>query len=434
MNTLIDTLRAHALFYEVKRQLAAEKSATSFGRQLLLLTIDFPPKVSGGVYRPAALVKYASAAGYKVSVIAASSNAPTTRAGLDLLKYIGDEPRVIMFTPPQINPSVRFFPYIDGGLVSAACMVKAAMKRLRGPIPGTIIASGPPFCSFVAGYLLARAQGRRLILDYRDEWSECPFDFVEKSREGLRWESRCLEQASLIIMTTESQKRHLGQVFGDLVSSKCVVIPNGWEPDFAPESHTLPHTEFDRVVLTFAGKLGGHTDPKRFLDALYRLLQRRPDLKDKLLVRFIGAKGHDAMHRIDAFPIQEILDIVPAISPIKAVGFIRSSQALLLFHDARFARYLPGKIYEYIASSVPILLLDDCGESDRLVRELQLGWSVNTDDDSGIETILDGFIAKQRDNVNIRTRSTTVQRWLEAHERSRLSQLFIEQLARAVGS
>ena len=70
--------------------------------------------------------------------------------------------------------------------------------------PDIVVASSPTFSGFVAGYFISRRLKCPLVLDYRDEWSENPFQFVRKTAFGRAWEKRCLRHATKVIFTTES--------------------------------------------------------------------------------------------------------------------------------------------------------------------------------------------------------------------------------------
>lgn len=394
--------------------------------RLLLLVREFAPAIAGGVYRPAALARYAQRAGWKVTVVTVAETATPTRAGLKLLDYVGAEVEVERIAAPRLHPSVRLFPSIDGGMITALDMVDAVRRRFNDDVPRTIVASGPPFCSFVAALLLARHRESRLVLEYRDEWTECPFDFVGKSGADARWEARCLTRADRIVVTTESQKSHLLDRFGPAAAGKCTVVANGWEPAETEGAEAEPPEKGARVVLTFAGKLGGHTDPSRFLGALEGILARREDLRSKVTIRLVGRKRADVEQRLQEFGFKEVLDLVPVVPLAEAARLMRASDALLLFHDPRFERYIPGKLYEYAASGTPVLLMDDVGESTRLVRKFSLGWSVKTDDDAALEAVLDRLVQLHAQNSPAPPeRATDLVDWLRAHTREALARRFL---------
>ncbi|MBK9363217.1 MAG: glycosyltransferase [Rubrivivax sp.] len=279
-----------------------------------MLVWEFAPAVAGGVYRPAALARYALRAGWDVTVVTAPAPTQPSQAGLDLLAYVGPGVRIIRFKPSGLVPSVRLFPRVDGSLVNALDMADGARRAFGGDLPARIVASGPPFCSHVAAMWLAGSSNRQVILECRDEWTSCPFDFVDTGGDNPRWESRCLQRADRVVVTTESQKRQMVARFGAAFVRSCTVVPNGWEPsESAGRDEVTAGAPPGQVVLTFAGKLGGHTDAGRFLQALARLLARRPEWKSCLRVRFVGAKRADAKRQLDTFEHPQVLDVMPVV-------------------------------------------------------------------------------------------------------------------------
>lgn len=427
-----DTIAAHLRLWGEhwrvqKKKMLSPSSVSPSDKRLLLLVGEFAPAIAGGVYRPAALARYASQAGWCVTVVTGQAPPSPSAAGKRLLEYVGANVRVERFSPPTLVPSYRLFPQVDGGMLGALDMVAAVHRCFGNDVPQTIIATGPPFSSFVAGWFLARQHGARLVLDYRDEWSECPFDFVAKTPAGRVWEAKCLAHAERIVVTTESQHQHLAKIFGAAIGSKCSVVPNGWEPAesqevIVPNSRTLDR----RIVLTFAGKLGGHTDPKLFLDAVQSVLAHRPELRKQLLLRFVGYKRDDALLQLQSFPMQDVIELVPVVPLAEAARLMRESDALLLLHDSRFDRYLPGKLYEYAASGTPVLLIDDDGESDRLVRSLNLGWSVHHGDLDSLAKVLEELgMRRSIGDLHQSSRSTDLDEWLRRHTRENLAHQFL---------
>jgi glycosyltransferase involved in cell wall biosynthesis len=404
---------------------------SSKDKRFLLLVWEFAPAIAGGVYRPAALARYASQSGWAVTVIASEAQGAPVAAGRALLDYVGSDVQIERFNNSNLVPSVRLFPQIDGGLLTALEMANLVQRRFGANIPRVIVASGPPFSSFVAGYFLSRNPLRKLVLEYRDEWSECPFDFVSKTNSDTRWEARCLARANQIIVTTESQKAQLIKKFGTKVGVKCRVVPNGWEPSAnISEEFYIPNAYSTRVVLTFAGKLGGHTDPSNFLLTLTRLLHRRPDLLDLLLIRFVGSKTPSVVQALAEFPYQQVIELLPVVPLGVATKLMSDSDALLLFHDMRFRRYLPGKLYEYAASGTPVLLIDDDGESDRLVQEFDIGWSVRSDNDVDFESVISSLLATKKQSFGKQSlKNPKFKSWLESHTREALAGRVLEMIS-----
>ncbi|MBL8449921.1 MAG: glycosyltransferase [Dechloromonas sp.] len=402
--------------------------------RVALIVRDFAPAITGGVYRPAALARHLVKAGMEVEVLAVTGPEAPTPAGLQLLAQIGSA--VVIHRIPESTrvTSYRLFPRVDGGLLNAIGIFDYARKIWRRDPPQIVIASGPPFHTFIAGYHLARYLGSKLILDYRDEWSLNPFDFVRKEPQDREWEARCLARADLVTVTTASQRDLLDETYGGTLAPKCEVIANGWESEGEPFRPAVePHRD-KRALLLFAGKLGGHTDPERFLGALARILREHPGLEGRLVVRFVGNKTQATQDALARFPFPGVVESHPLVPLHEVQAMMGAADALLLFHDERFERYLPGKLYEYLAARRPVLLLDDRGESTRLVQSLKAGWSVQSSDVAAIHAmVLNVLELKSRREQEGQPENPDLDRWLQANTRARMAARFQEQIERLLG-
>lgn len=435
LRTALDTIIGYYIL--IKSILRARLTLThkcSDNNNVAILLWEFAPSITGGVYRPAALTRELIKDGYNVRIIAGPAPSEITEAGKELLEHIGKDISIHRFSASNLKPSYRYFPQIDGGILNAIKMYECATTMLSQSPPGVIIASGPPFLSFVAGFLCKLHFKAQLILDYRDEWCQNPFDFVSKGLADSYFENLCLKKADLIVMTTASQKYLIGQLHGPAISNKTTVVPNGWESAFEQNQKPLEAQKNRKVItLTFAGKLGGHTDPTNFLKTM-EILTAKYDLERKVLIRFIGYKTQEAQRVLDNYKYPIMIDDIKQVPLTKAKELMRQADALLLFHDDRFKRYLPGKLYEYLASRKPIILLDDTGESSKLLQSLNYGWALDSNDGCRIYETL-RLIASHKMTDKNETTSTTedLENWLKKHTREATAKFFIKKIKNTVG-
>ena len=392
-------------------------------RTLLLLASAFPPAVTGGTFRPLALVRRASDQGWRVLVASREPEWHPGPLGVQLLSTVPAEARVTRLRPPAWPAAQAWFPAIDGGFLDALATVLLAWRAFRRERPHVILASGPPFHVFVAGHYLARLFGRPLVLDYRDEWTQCPFDFVRRGNADAAWERRCLRAAAAVVFTTRSQMEHHRRAFPATPPDRCHVIPNGWSAVARPGTAPSETPPGERSTLSFVGALGDHTVPDRFLDTLGRAIEARPVLRSTLRVRFVGYRSTRAAAALDGFPFAEMLETVDEVPKPEADRLMRESTALLLLNDPRFERYLPGKLYEYLAARRPVLVFGEGGEAGRLVKELGGGVVVPADDGPALAEALERLGRWPAEDPCSRRAA-----WLGEHTRERLSQRMLDLL------
>jgi aminoglycoside 3-N-acetyltransferase len=394
-------------------------------RSVALFAWYFPPDGGGGVHRPLAFVRHGANLGWTVSVITRALEDEPRPSGRDLLGAftrgvdITRVPVPTLRTAPRLFPRVGDgFPGVRSGLLAALAGARAARAAFAGRRPSAVLASGPPFHWFVAGYFAARWWRVPLVLDYRDEWTEFPFDFVSTGRADRAWERRCLRAAAAVIFTTRSQLEHQLQVFPELDRARAALIPNGWEPadftagqDGAEGADPCP----GRAELSFIGHLGAWTLPGDFLAALGRVLERRSDLRASLQVSFVGAKHPVARRQLEAWPYQDVLALAPEVSKADAIRRMRASAALLLINEPRLSRYRPGKLYDYMATGQPIVVYGDGGEVAAVVRETGAGLIVPSADDARLAEVID-IVTRRAGSVDRSSRDA----WLTRHRRDAL--------------
>jgi glycosyltransferase involved in cell wall biosynthesis len=325
-----------------------------------------------------------------------------------------------MVPPPSRRPSYNYFPRVDGGFTKALAHAVFAIEALRHDPPDVVLASGPPFFTFVAARFVARHFSVPFVLDYRDEWTECPFDFVTKDGDDLKWERRCLTEAGAVLFVTESFLKHQLSVFPQLDRRRAHVVPNGWDPeDFAiasREAATAPRERDAVVRVAHVGALSGHTPPFEFLESVRRLLENRPEWISRLRVSFIGRRSLTANAAIRDFPYPEVLEVVDQVGKRDAIRCMHDADVLLVLSAPGLERYLPSKLFEYLASRRPVLIFGSAGESSALVEKLGAGMLCP----AGSGEALGDTLTKLRD-LDQSPHEHAVSAWLQEHRRDVLS-------------
>lgn len=419
-----DTLRGYARWAGLEISRFTRRKRVRTARAALLIAPSFPPPVHGGSYRPLALAQHGPQLGWNMVVIGLSTWESTTESAEQLLETV--PPDVVVARVPLVSrySHARLMPHLDGTFRAALATIDAARLAVGANNPSVVIASGPQFNAFVAGYFLANAFGCSLVLDYRDEWTECPFDFVEAHRSDRFWEKRCLRAADLIVFVTESQLEHHLRVFPFVPRARCVVIPNGWDHEASDGDQRVPiAAPHSKVTLSFVGGLGSFAEPGVFLSAAEAVLRRRPDLAQVVQLRFLGTKDPRSAEEVARFAFPAVLDLVDPVPVPDSIATMRSSTALLSLNPPALGRSLTGKLFNYIASGRPVLVFGEGGEIATLVRELGVGVVIPADD-AALEQALDDMVrgtfgAERADGIT---------EWLATHRRATVAERFFHEL------
>ncbi len=400
------------------------------GRHLLIFANALPPVIVGGVFRPLSLLRYGADFDWRVTAIAESSSSATSALGQALLEHLPDSSRIVRYHAFPLKPSWRLFPRVDGGFVNSLEMASLARSEFKTFAPDAVLATGPSFHSFIAGYFTANLFDCPLILDYRDEWTLTPFDYVvDPGNADSLWERRCLKRADRIVFTTASQREYAIKNFGFVDPARCIVIPNGYEPldergDLTAESHP------GKITIAFVGNLANYSPPGEFLRTLIRSLDGMPALRDDLRVRFVGPRSKTAQRELDEFFDLDLIECVNQVSKSDSIREMRNSSALLILSEPELARYIPGKLYDYLATDRPLLVYGHQGEVSSIVESLGAGFFVKAGDVNGMRTALEQLL-KDRD---ARWSGDERKNWIKKHERKVNAKRFFDEIDLAAKS
>ncbi|MDB4910180.1 MAG: hypothetical protein JWO39_1003 [Gemmatimonadetes bacterium] len=420
LQTVADTAVMGAEWLRLERPTLRRTARDRTGHHLALFARALPPSSGVGVYRPLSFMRYGSARGWRFDAFCSEPPATESEHGDELLSRIPRETTLHVVPSPLREPSYRFFPRVDGGFTNALAYARYAIDTLASDPPDAVLASGPPFFTFVAALFVARRFGVPLVLDYRDEWTECPFDFVTKDGDDLTWEKRCMAEADAVLFVTRSIMEHQLRVFPELDRERAHVVPNGWDPeDFggtAREASPPPRAESAILRVAHVGNLAGHTPPFEFLESLKQLVTDRPDWISRLKVTFMGRRSPSADAAIREFAYPEVLEVVDHVSKREAVRRMRESDVLLMLAAPRLDRSLPTKLFDYLASRRPVLIFGSPGESSALIDQLSAGELCPPGSAKAL-----GDALERQHHHDLSSQDENVRAWLQEHRRDVLA-------------
>lgn len=400
-------------------------------RHLALFAWALPPNSNGGVHRPLSFIRYGSGLGWRIDAFQGEVPINQSEHGRELLSRVPENAKLHVVPSSPLQPSYRLSPQIDGGFKNAVAYANHAINLLSTDPPDIVLASGPPFHVFVSAYFIAKWFGVPLVLDYRDEWTECPFDFVSAGKQDRFWERRCLAAADAVLFTTSSHLRHQLAKFPELSRKKAHLVPNGWEPDDFADEDIKAITQQNKTVGTFnlahVGTLAGHTSPHDFLNALADWLTNEPAWRDRIKVNFIGRRLPAAAAALESFPYKENIAVIDHVGKREANRRMQEADALLLIAAPELERYLPGKLFDYVASGRPILVFGYPGESSIILESLGIGMLCPPGSGALLGQHLQHLL-----KANIPSEEKSVQAWLDRHRRDKLAKQAFDILASLV--
>ncbi len=373
-------------------------------RRILLVAYFFPPCRDTGILRPAAMAKWLRRGGHDVTVLTTSaygveasderdSIIRTADVQLWRARLAGKERIDALFdsdtysgTPHPLSKVVVPEPLAAAWMPFARSKA-LALNRRRGF--DAVITTSPPESVHAVGMAMQR-RGVPWVADVRDAWTfeslRPEFPTAAQRKLDERLERRWLARADAVVCVSEPAAADLrGRGIAEPV-----LIPNGWDPESAPDPAAVPDPILDpeRVSLLYTGRFGSYgRDPRMLVEALGRLARENPDAASMLELIVAGPLSADEAELLatDVSPARIVC--AGSLPRDQALGLQAEADALLLVAQPARSQLLNIKLFEYLASGTPILALAGGTEAGRIVESIG-GETVRADDPAAIATAL----------------------------------------------
>lgn len=245
-----------------------------------------------------------------------------------------------------------------------------------------IISSSFPITSHIIAHDLKEKYGIPWIADLRDLWNLNPYvshTFIRNYFEK-RLELKTFENADILTTTTPLAKKTLQSLHPQ---KRIVSVVSGYDPE---DFENIKQTETtDRLTLMYAGSLyGGKRDPSILFDAINQLISENKIDKDKIAVNFYG-DSTNLKELSEKYHVESNVNICGRITHKEVLQNQMNSDVLLLISwmNESEKMFIPGKVYEYMASQKPILSIGyKEGSLKDLIEKTNIGYHVSNADET----------------------------------------------------
>ena len=246
------------------------------------------------------------------------------------------------------------------------------------------------------------------IADFRDPWSDMDylqdFQMGKKARKKLiQMEKDVAGKADRLIVTSRSAERKLLE--GNTGIS--VFIPNGWDPEDYPKSQPT-QANSDTIRLGHFGSLHG----SRNAPGLWKAIDDFKSQGNNVELVFAGSVSPEIRKE---FGLEHNCVFMGGLPHKEAVSEMLKCDALLLIHNDTDSatRSTPGKLFEYIATSNPIIsICRSKGDLADMLDGFGLPHGTHTDDSAAL-TMLQSFRDQQAVDPAPYTRMKQAEKLLE---------------------
>lgn len=357
--------------------------------RVLVVSQYFPPELGAPQARLSELGRVLAARGWDVEVLTALPNYPAGEI------FQGYDPRRPVRERLEGMDVVRvpLLPARSGFVGRLACYFSFVLScRVFAPRlckrPDVMFVESPPlFIGYLANGLRRRWQAP-YVFNVSDLWPESAVR-MNIIREGFL--SRRAERLELSFYRRAAAVTGQSEEIVESIRRRCPgvetrVVSNGVEPArFGREKASdearaaLKKTEAN-TVFVYAGLLGLAQGLDQILDVAHRV-------KDTPAIRFVMAgDGPVRAHLQERARREELksVDFLGAQQRDFIPGLLAASDVALVTLGTRIPGAVPSKIYEAMASSLPILLVAE-GEAARRVERVSAGMVVGCGNLDGLE-------------------------------------------------
>lgn len=252
--------------------------------------------------------------------------------------------------------------------------VKFLKKYLAENPVDAMISSGPPHSLHLIAQAIKDDLGVPWLADFRDPWTNIDYfkelNLLPFAREKhTRLEKQVLTSADRVMTVSPTWAQELGTIGERQVD----VVTNGFdETDFA-NSKTQLDTKFTIVHLGMFSKARNH---EVFWQAISELVVENHYFARDFKVEFYGITDPSVKISVEKYGLSAHVSIHEYKPHEEIVKVMSSAWVLLLsVHDSQNLKgFIPGKLFEYMASQRPILCIGpENGDSAFIIREAKVG-------------------------------------------------------------
>ncbi len=415
-------------------------------RKVLVIAYYYPPMGLSGVLRVAKFTKYLHNYGWDPTVLTvgdvgyfaydyslleevleAGVKVERTRT-LDPLRLLRRKGTIKMPTDSRkrlLSGLSHVFLQPDNKIGWKRYAVRRALELAESERFDVLLASAPPFTSFLVGQELQRQLGLPLVVDYRDPWLDnrdyfYATPFHKGYAAGL--EEEVLKNADGVVVINRKIKERLIARYPFLTHDGVHIIPSGYDRQDFRIASRFPMARARKMRFTYAGLFDSRRTPRAFFTALAKIFAQHPETRDEIEVNIVG-NFHDSYRKMAVqIGVSSALQTPGPVEHQQKIRHLLASDVLwLITHDSVIT---PGKVYEYIGARKPILALAPEGGLRSVLADYGAATCVDPDD---VDAIAAAIYALYQDWLAERLPTGTVEVAREHDQR-----VLTERLARVL--
>lgn len=396
----------------------------------------------GGVQRASKTAKYLAQMGWNIYVLTADYRSfPVTDLSLkddlpdsihitriaDPLSYnsIGGEASSFV-NPAKSGFLQRLIRIPDARIFWANKIKETAEKLTRDNDIQYLLTTAPPPSVHMVGSELRKKYKLRWLADFRDPWAadDSPALTPIHAMVQNKLEQKIIGNADQVSVVTISHQHDLQRRYPEF-KNKIYYIPNGFDPD---DFTANPNPPRDKMLITHCGTMCSQFSVVAFFEALKRVLIENSALKDKTEFVQIGNVDKGIFQDLEKNYTQYVnINYKGYLDHSSAIKMTLDSSAVIVFSgiSPTLELNLPGKLYEALASKLPVLaVFKKTSPARDILSGLPEVYLLDPDDIDESAVILKDFIERNlRDEIKPVDRSGLISRYSRKFQAEQMAAL-----------
>ena len=253
--------------------------------------------------------------------------------------------------------------------------IKKAKEIIKEYNVDTIVTTSPPHSTQLIGLKLKKQLGIKWIADFRDPWTDIFYlELLYPTRLATlinkKLEKKVLRKADNIVTVSDDLKRLFCEKLKNN-EDKITVIPNGYDIDDFSKIKLQQHK--DLFYISYIGTISNDYTIDGLIDGINQL---KKAIKDQLRLRFVGKLSDQIYNKMILAGLEDKIENVGYVEHTKAIEYMLSTNVLLLIipNLKNNEGILTGKLFEYIASTRPILFIGpEDGDAANIIKDTNSG-------------------------------------------------------------
>ena len=269
-----------------------------------------------------------------------------------------------------------------------------------------IVSTGPPHSMHLIAQKVSVRNRIPWLADFRDPWTNIDYykdlmltGWADRRHHDL--EKSVVSVADRVVVVGPTMQHEFSEKYHRNID----VITNGFDTDDVLHADTIRN---DKFVIAHVGTLVRTRNPVNLWNVLSDLISEHADLRKDLSIRLTGKVDLAVRNSLASAGLEKYVTYVDYLPHDLVAGEQKSASVLLLIlNDTPNSKgILTGKLFEYLASSRPVLCIGpEDGDAAAIIHETHSGVTCDFDEKEKVRQALLNFYREHKSGTSSANRT-----------------------------